>query len=250
MKDDNSNNYPLKNESLNELKTKSSENIINTLLNEKDSTASNKTNEVKENNLNASDIKSNNTNNKQTEEGSNPFIDAFREMKKTPNNNNNNDLFGFLQNLGGNKANGGHEDFDNITGLYDILGKLSDEETHNLPEQDKAKHLASLFGNLLDYLLKSDMLEQPLTQIKQSVVTYIETNKEKIKAEELVKYEQLLDYVNTILIEIKKTNPDKPLIIDIFYKLHELSDFDDNLMSNVNPYLKDFSEMFGNSFKK
>ena len=234
----------------NDLKTKSSNNNLNTIIKEDKSIVSNT---LTDNNktINSNSVINNLKHESKTEESSNPFVDAFNEMKKTPNNNN--DIFGFLQNLGNlnsSTTQNGAGEFDNISGLYDILGKLSDEETNNLPEQDKSKYLASLFGNLLDYLLKSDMLEQPFTQIKTSVLKYIETNKEKMKKEELDKYELLLKYVETILTEIKKENPDKPLIIDIFYKLHEMSDFDSEIMGNLNFYLKDFSEMFGSNLNK
>lgn len=221
--------------------TKSSNNNLNTLLQDNKSTTTINTN----NNDFAGNVNVNVQ--KDNKNSDNPFVETFNQMQSTPNNGT--DIFKFLQNFqSGNGDNGGET--ANVGGLYDILGKLSDEQTQNLNESDKAKHLYALFENLLDYLLKSDMLAEPLQQIKTSVESYINKNKEKLKTEELNKYEQLLSYVNTILGEIGKGSPDKALIIDIFYKLHELSDFDDDIMGQVNPYLKDFSEMFGSSFKK
>lgn len=191
--------------------------------------------------INPEEIKTNNTTSNPTP--SNPFVDAFREMN---NNSNANPLMDFMNNFG----KGGQEDVENITSLYDVLGKLSDQKDSNLPEGERTKELYSLFENLLEFLLKSEMLAEPLSQIKQSVTTYLEKNSETLKKEDEEKYKSMLNYIDIISAEISKKEPNKPMIINIFYKLHELSDFDNDLLNNVNPGLKEFSDLFGSNLKK
>jgi hypothetical protein len=142
-------------------------------------------------------------------------------------------------NFGGNDP-----ELANISSIYEILGKLSDSKESSLPEGEKSKQLYSLFENLLGFLMKSEMLAEPLSQIKTNVLNYLDNNKDKLKPEDEEKYKSILTYIDTILTEIAKPEPNKPLIIDVFYKLHELSDLDNDLINQVNPEFKGISDIF------
>lgn len=183
---------------------------------------------------------------------SNPFVDAYSEMNQTPLDQKNiMDLFSGMGNLGDdanlNMENFSEGNIQNIMQLYEILSKLSEqkENNKNLSEEEKEKELKILFEHLLEFLLKSEMLAEPLSQIKSSVISYLDKNKDKLNAEEHEKYQSMLDYIDVINSEITKPNPNKPLIIDTFFKLHEMSNLDNNILDQINPNFKEFSDLFG-----
>jgi hypothetical protein len=215
-------------------------------------TNNNTTNQI---NLESSKITNEGQSTKQnTSKPSNPFVDTFREMKDS------NSLGGGINDFLKMFEQGGNSDqnLGDIKNLYDILGKLSDNKdidstkTSSTNPDDKNKQLESLFGDLLEFLLKSDMLAEPLGQIKISVESYLEKNKDKLKKEEEDKYKSMLEYIDTIMTEIHKKEPNKALVIDTFYKLHELSDIDSDILSQGDSAFKQISELFGgaNSFNK
>jgi len=154
---------------------------------------------------------------------SNPFAEAFKDMSNSFNMPNTDPFQNMFKN--GNFS----DDMNNmdkdgfLKNLYGVLGKLSDSS-----EKDSSKmsqeELYPLFESLFDILLKEDMTT-PLNQIKNSVNTYLVNNASKINEEEKEKYKCVNKYIDTILIELKRAEPDKKLIIETFQKLHELSDF-------------------------
>jgi hypothetical protein len=196
-----------------------------------------------------SNNENNNESNKQENQNknvkSNPFVETFREMKDDSIGNSMNDFLKMFEQGG---LGGGDGDIKN---LYDILGKLSDNKDGGEPvneEQEKVK-LESLFGNLLEFLLKGDMLSEPLNQIKESVIAYLEKNKGKLTLEEEDKYKSMITSIDTILEEINKKEPNKELVIDIFYKLHEMSDIDSEILPKGDNTFKQFSELFNSNLK-
>lgn len=188
------------------------------------------------------EINNENKNSKST----NPFVETFREMKDDNIGNNMNDFLKMFEQGGLGGADG------DINNLYDILGKLSDNKEVGGDqvngEQDKVK-LESLFGDLLEFLLKGDMLSEPLNQIKESVIAYLDKNKDKLKQEEEEKYKSMITSIDTILEEINKKEPNKELVIDIFYKLHEMSDIDSEILPKGDNTFKQFSELFNSNLK-
>jgi hypothetical protein len=161
-----------------------------------------------------------------TTPNSNPFADAFKDMSNSFNTPGGNDPMS-------NMFKGGNfeEDMKNLDkdgflkNLYGVLGKLSNTNTS---EKDSSKmsqeELYPLFESLFDILLKEDM-STPLNQIKTTVNEYLKTNSSKINDEEKEKYKSVNTYIDTVLVELKRAEPDKKLIIETFQKLHELSDF-------------------------
>ncbi len=180
--------------------------------------------------------------NKTESPSSNPFVDTFREMNENQTNSGLDDIFKMFLAGEGKMPEG---ESGNTKNLYDILGKLSDNKESPGDQPDKAK-LESLFGDLLEFLLKSDMLAEPLTQIKNSVNSYLEKNKDKLKPEEEEKYTSMLVSIDTIMCEIQKKEPNKALVIEIFYKLHELSDIDSDILPQGDSTFKQFTDLFGN----
>ncbi len=213
------------------------------------------------NNNNPNNNNNTNTDSKKIEDNnnknSNPFVDAFSEMKQ--NTFDPKDIMNLFSGMNlnvnmpeGNQGQGLNSDnlkeepFENIMGLYDILSKLSEQKEvdPNLSEEEKDKQLKNLFENLLEFLLKSEMLAEPLLQIKTSVLNYLSVNKDKLKKEDEEKYISILDYIEVINSEITKKEPNKPLIIDTFFKLHEMSNLDNNILDQMNPNFKEFSDLF------
>jgi hypothetical protein len=206
--------------------------------------------EINVNQQNKNMSTSNLNNQKQSSSSSNPFVDTFREMKENPQNGGLNDLLKLFEQSGMNNQDGNFEnlgDMGDIKNLYEILGKLSDnKDEKDTPQSgDEKVKLESLFGDLLEFLLKSDMLSEPLNQIKNSVNNYLEKNKGKLKPEEEDKYKSMLSSIDTILEEIQKKEPNKELVIDIFYKLHEMSDIDSEILPQGDNTFKQFSDLFG-----
>jgi len=136
------------------------------------------------------------------------------------------------------------------SGIEDLLKKLSNNNTEekDLPEEEKNKQLYLMFEELLGFLLNSNLLAEPLTQIKNSVTNYLNKNEGKLQKEVDDKYKSMLNYTDTILEEVNKKEPNKALVIEIFYKLHEISDFDNDLLLQCDPETKNFTELFNTGF--
>ena len=184
------------------------------------------------------DVNVNNTSNNE----SNPFKDVFKEM----NSNSNNPMMGLFSGLMNSSNLLEDEDkVQHISKLYEVLTKLSNNKKVN---KDDGKELYSLFEDLLEFLLKSETLAEPLSSIKLSVLNYLEKNKDKLNEKDDEKYKTMIKHIDTILIEIAKPQPNK-LIIDIFYQLNEMTDFDSELLKDADPSFKEFSQFFGSSKK-
>jgi hypothetical protein len=195
-------------------------------------------------NLNSSSNKDTNFNvypnsaNDNKNEGSNPFVDSFREL----NSESIEDGFKQIMNMLGGIPNGTGEE---TAGIEDLLKKLSNkQEEKDLPDEEKNKQLYLMFEELLGFLLNSNLLAEPLTQIKNSVSSYLSKNEGKLEKEVEEKYKSMLTYIDTILNEVNKKEPNKALVIEIFYKLHEISDFDNDILLQCDPETKNFTELF------
>lgn len=140
---------------------------------------------------------------------------------------------------------------DDTAGIEDLLKKLSNkQEEKDVPEEEKNKQLYHMFEELLGFLLNSNLLAEPLTQIKNSVSSYLSKNEGKLEKQEEEKYKSMLTYIDTILNEVNKKEPNKALVIEIFYKLHEISDFDNDILLQCDPETKNFTELLNSGFNK
>ena len=147
---------------------------------------------------------------------SNPFIEAFNN-----NNNNNNinekdlsNLFNELElNLNG---------MNNI--MEDFLKKenLSNENNNTNGKDYEMK----MFENVLDYLIKFDLLKETILNMKKSINEAFEKNKETLNENEKNKYEESIKCANLILEEISKSNFDKQKIIDNLYNLQQIAEIE------------------------
>lgn len=177
--------------------------------------------------------------------GSNPFLETFEQLKSSPTNDPLMNLLNF------SPDNSDNLNADNLQDIYKVLSELAEQadasSTANETEAEKTAKLMSTFTNLLGLLLKSDLLKGPLTDIKERVTEYINKNKEKLKEEELGKYKEMLENIELILEEMKKENPNKNLIMDVFYKLHEMNDIDKDLFEQITPNFKEITDLFGNN---
>ncbi len=151
----------------------------------------------------------------------NPFAEAFNDMSKS-NFGANDPFMNMFKNA---KFDEELKDLDKdgfLKNLYGVLTQLS-----NSSENDgkmSQEELYPLFESLFEIILKED-LSTPLNQIKTSVNDHLKKNVDKVTQEEKEKYNLVISYIDTILIELKKAQPDKILIISTFQKLHEMNDF-------------------------
>ena len=146
---------------------------------------------------------------------SNPFIETIN------NNNNNNinekdlsNLFNELElNLNG---------MNNI--MEDFLKKenLSNENNNTNGKDYEMK----MFENVLDYLIKFDLLKETILNMKKSINEAFEKNKETLNENEKNKYEESIKCANLILEEISKSNFDKQKIIDNLYNLQQIAEIE------------------------
>jgi hypothetical protein len=183
------------------------------------------------NNNNTSDINANEN------APSNPFVDSYKEM----NENKSNDIVDIL-NMLGNADQKSKENLGNINQICDILGSLSDQnpKNANLSPEETAKQAQNVFGNLLDVLIKSNMLSEPLLQLKSTISQHL--TKPTLNENEKTKYESALLNIDTILTELNKPNQDRNLILDTFNKLQDISELD-NFFSQCSPGLKEFGDL-------
>jgi hypothetical protein len=186
-----------------------------------------------------------NTSNNTKQKESNPFKDVFKEMNDS---NSSNSLFNNLLSGLGNDLNTSETDqsFNSLGKLHDVLTKLSNKENDKGKSEPNQQELYHLFEDLIECLLKTEILFEPLSTIKSSLVNYLEKNKDKMEKEKEEKYKTMLGYIDTILVEISKPSSkvDKKLIIDILFKLNDVSDLDPEFMKDADPAIKQFSEMF------
>ena len=146
---------------------------------------------------------------------SNPFIEAFN------NNNNNNinekdlsNLFNELElNLNG---------MNNI--MEDFLKKENLSNENNNP--NGKDYEMKMFENVLDYLIKFDLLKETILNMKKSINEAFEKNKETLNENEKNKYEESIKCANLILEEISKSNFDKQKIIDNLYNLQQIAEIE------------------------
>jgi hypothetical protein len=171
---------------------------------------------------------------------SNPFKDVFKEMN---NSNSTNSMLNLLGGLNNDSLGSEDEQIKNVGKLYEVLTKLSnkDGDKSNPENQQELYHL---FEDLLEFLLKSEILAEPLSQIRISVVGYLEKNKDKLEKDKEEKYKTTLGHIDTILSEISKPEVNKALLIDTFYKLNEMNDFDSEILKDTDQSFKEFSQLF------
>ena len=83
-----------------------------------------------------------------------------------------------------------------------------------------------MFENVLDYLIKFDLLKETILNMKKSINEAFEKNKETLNENEKNKYEESIKCANLILEEISKSNFDKQKIIDNLYNLQQIAEIE------------------------
>ena len=145
---------------------------------------------------------------------SNPFIEAFNNNNNNINEKDLSNLFNELElNLNG---------MNNI--MEDFLKKenLSNENNNTNGKDYEMK----MFENVLDYLIKFDLLKETILNMKKSINEAFEKNKETLNENEKNKYEESIKCANLILEEISKSNFDKQKIIDNLYNLQQIAEIE------------------------
>ena len=142
-----------------------------------------------------------NINNQKNQDQSNPFIDCFKEISDS-----NNDMKGLFEGMGGDfsdifKTLNGGKDNKNASDLMNILNSIN--ETDIKDSGNEMGNMTGIFEQLFDVLLKEDVLTIPLSTISTKLQDYMIKNKEKVTEEDKSKYDQIIKYIQEILLEIK-----------------------------------------------
>jgi len=186
---------------------------------------------------------------------SNPFADSFKEIC-----GNDNELKGMMNGLGdlngldfknmfaGMNGTGSEKDYNkNMSDLMGILDTINEKDNKTGGGEDGGMN--KIFETLFEVLLKEDVLTVPLSTIKTKLGEYLLKNGDKVSEEEKKKYEQITLYIDELLNEIKKPQPNKEHIINVFEKLHTIGELPSEIMqgSEENMNMLNFAQ---NMFKK
>ena len=142
----------------------------------------------------------------------NPFKEAYNIMNLKENNfslNNNDLIFESLDILNAN-----------VHQFNDILYKIVDLNGDSKKKNDKN---TIILGEILNFLIQSNLLKNTILNMKISIEESFEKNKNTLKKEENQKYQDALKNAETIIKEINKVDPDKSIIMDCLFKLQKIS---------------------------
>jgi hypothetical protein len=148
----------------------------------------------------------------------NPFKEAYNIMNLKENNfslNNNDLIFESLDILNAN-----------VHQFNDILYKIVDLNGNSKKKNDKNNNI---LGEILNFLIQSNLLKNTILNMKISIEESFEKNKNNLKKEENQKYQEALKNAETIIKEINKVDPDKSKIMDCLFKLQKISNDIDSI---------------------
>ena len=128
--------------------------------------------------------------------------------------------------------------------IGDIFSKLTN--LAEFSENDKKEEIGEdtinrIIEDLIEMLLKNNLLKESLTELKQTVEKSL--NDGNIDDKKKENYSLMKENINIILNETEKTNPDKKLIVNLFVKLNEMTDLDDKIFSSLTPELANLFSM-------
>ena len=149
----------------------------------------------------------------------NPFKEAYNIMNLKENNfnlNNNDLIFESLDILNAN-----------VHQFNDILYKIVD--LNDNPQKKKNDKNSKILGEILNFLIQSNLLKNTILNMKKSIEESFEKNKNNLKKEEDKKYQEALINAETIIKEINKVDPDKSKIMDCLFKLQKISNDIDSI---------------------
>ena len=115
---------------------------------------------------------------------------------------------------------------NNILQFNDILNKIVNLNDISKEKNDK---YSIILGEILNFLIQSNLLKGTILNMKISIEESFEKNKNNLKKEEKEKYQEALMNAETIINEINKINPDKNLIMDCLFKLQKISNNIDSI---------------------
>lgn len=161
---------------------------------------------------------------------SNPFVDAFKQISEGDGMK---DLFEGLGDLmKGTDMNfgGGDDGMKQMSDLMSVLNTINQNDSS--PESDD-KITKQMFEQLFDMFIKEDVLSVPMAAIRTKLLAYMEQHKE-LTNEEKSKYNQIIGYIDEMLVEIKKPQPNKEMVIGLFEKLHSIGELPQEIMNESN----------------
>lgn len=175
-------------------------------------------------NSNFSNLNNNNTNANSTE---NPYIDTFNQMNSEFGPDFDPSQFG--------------DEFKKIMESLSKLGDISEKEVKEGGANDDGM---SQFEGVLDLLISTNLLEKPLTEIKDEIIKF-KNEKKDLSEEKKVNYDNMITSINQVLEELKKSNPDKTKMVELFAKLQDTSEMDEELYSKFSNDMNFLGELSG-----
>ena len=101
-----------------------------------------------------------------------------------------------------------------------LLNKTQKSDNKNGQLNEKEEKILT---EILDFLIESGLLKDTILNMKNEIENSFENSRNKLKKEEIEKYEEAIKNADIILNETNNNKPNKDLIMDYLYKLQELS---------------------------
>ena len=101
-----------------------------------------------------------------------------------------------------------------------LLNKTQKSDNKNGQLNEKEEKILT---EILDFLIESGLLKGTILNMKNEIENSFENSRNKLKKEEIEKYEEAIKNADIILNETNNNKPNKDLIMDYLYKLQELS---------------------------
>lgn len=140
----------------------------------------------------------------------NPFTETFSKMM------NENDLLNF------NEMN---KIFSNFPGFDFPQNSNNPQENASTPTNNEEAQ-KKICNDVLELLLSTNLLSETITNMKKSIESSFIKNKETLTKEEIEKYNQSIEYADSILKESQKVHPNKEIIVDMLYHLQQITEID------------------------
>lgn len=166
---------------------------------------------------NKSTTNSINTNVQESKE--NPFTETFNQMNSDLGKDLNINMFG--------------DEFSKIMESLNKLSQFDDGKEGNKTLDDKDK-IPNFLEGAIESLISAHLLEGPLNEIKNEIVKF-KGEKKDLSEKKLKEYDAMLENIDSVLKELQAPKPETSKIIDLFSKLQETSELDEELFNKINP---------------
>jgi hypothetical protein len=160
-----------------------------------------------------------NSNNILQDSKENPFTETFNQMNSDLGKDLNLNMFG-----------------DEFGKILESLNKLSnfDDVKDSNKSNVEADKIPNFLEGAIESLISAHLLEGPLNEIKNEIIKF-KSEKKDISEKKSKDYDVMLENIDMVLKELQQPKPETSKIIDLFSKLQETSELDEELFNKINP---------------